>query len=106
MKIRGKVATIVRVELCIAVALWWLSGMTTAAWAQPIPSAPQTAASDFNGDDFADLAVGIPLATVGFSATEAGIVRVWYGSASGVSTAGRQVWNQDSAGVRETAGPK
>ena len=102
MKIRGKVAVVVSVDLCIVVALWWLSGITTTAWAQ---SSPQTTASDFNGDGFADLAVGIPGATVGFSATQAGRVRVWYGSASGVSTVGRQIWHQDSPGVRETAEP-
>ena len=109
MKIRDKVGVVVRVSLSIAVALWWLSGMTTAAWAlpdpPPVPIAPQTAAGDFNGDGFADLAVGIPVATVGFSTTQAGTVRVWYGSASGVSSAGKQVWHQDSPGVRETAEP-
>ena len=37
MKIRDKVGVVVRVSLSIAVALWWLSGMTTAAWALPDP---------------------------------------------------------------------
>ena len=43
---------------------------------------------DFNGDGFADLAVG---------AYEA--VHVLYGSAVGLIAAGNQLWNQDSPGI-------
>ena len=58
------------------------------------------AAGDFNGDGFDDLAVGVPGEDV-----EAGAVNVLYGGAGGLSSAGDQWWNQDSAGVPGTAEP-
>jgi hypothetical protein len=58
------------------------------------------AAGDFNGDGFADLAVGVPL--------EAGVVRtgavnVLYGSAAGLSGAGSQLFTQNSPGVDDSS---
>jgi len=46
-------------------------------------------ASDFNGDGFADLAVAEPQEAIG-SITLAGAVSVFYGSATGIGTAGNQ----------------
>jgi hypothetical protein len=62
------------------------------------------AAGDFNGDSRADLAVGVPdeNATAG-SVFGAGVVHVLYGSASGLTVAGSQLWSQDSPGVAGVA---
>ena len=51
----------------------------------------QAGRSDFNSDGFADLAVG----------TGAGVesVSVLYGSAAGLTSAGNQLWSQDSPGI-------
>lgn len=56
-----------------------------------------TAAGDFNGDGYDDLAVAYPYADVG-SATEAGKVEVTYGSRSGAASR-PQVWHQDSTNI-------
>jgi hypothetical protein len=53
---------------------------------------------DFNGDGFADLAVGVPFKEVG-AATDAGAVSILYGSPSGLDAAGSQQWNQDLLGT-------
>jgi disulfide bond formation protein DsbB len=60
------------------------------------------AAADFNGDGFADLAVGVPTEDVG-DVGDAGAVQVLYGSATGLTTAGNQLWTQDSPGVLDAA---
>ena len=57
---------------------------------------------DFNGDGFADLAVGVPGEDLGSPVIrDAGSVNVIYGSASGLSATvvADQVWSQDSGGV-------
>jgi hypothetical protein len=56
--------------------------------------------TDFNGDGFEDLAIGVPGEGVG-STISAGAVNVIYGSASGLSatTIPDQIWTQDSANV-------
>ena len=59
------------------------------------------AAGDLNGDSRDDLAVGAPAETIG--ATSAGAVSVIYGSGAGLSSAGNQVWQQNSAGISEAA---
>jgi hypothetical protein len=66
--------------------------------------------SDFNGDGYDDLAIGVPLENVG-STEDAGAVNVIYGSSSGLSGSaaadgtGRsdQLWHQNSAGVEDNA---
>ncbi|MDP9188611.1 MAG: Ig-like domain-containing protein, partial [Actinomycetota bacterium] len=63
---------------------------------------PAGPAADFNGDGFADRAVGVPLEDVG-SVSDAGVVNVIYGSATGLTDAGNQVWNQSDLGGGETA---
>jgi disulfide bond formation protein DsbB len=65
-----------------------------------LPSAASAATirADFNGDGRGDLAVGAPGDNVG-STQDAGAVNVLYGTASGLSATGNQLWNQDSPGV-------
>jgi hypothetical protein len=58
------------------------------------------AAGDFDADGYDDLAVGVPDEDVGAPAVEnAGVVHILYGSAAGLSSAGNQLWSQDSVGV-------
>jgi hypothetical protein len=61
------------------------------------------ATGDFDGDGFADAAVGAPGKDVGGVAL-AGAVSVVYGSASGLGAAGSQQWTQNSADVEGDAG--
>jgi hypothetical protein len=54
--------------------------------------------ADFNGDGYADLAIGVPDEDVS-GMTNAGSVHVAYGSASGITTSGSQVFSQGVGGV-------
>jgi hypothetical protein len=70
-----------------------------------VPLQPVTTpAGDFNGDGFADLAVGVPFEDVGRK-EDAGAVNVLYGSATGLVAAGNQYWSQDSPGLGDVAEP-
>jgi hypothetical protein len=60
------------------------------------------ATGDFNGDGFDDLAVGVPLEAIG-NQVAAGAVDIVYGSATGLTPSGAQLWSQDSAGILLTA---
>ena len=65
------------------------------------PSASAATAAkpyDFNGDGFADLVVGVPHDDRG-SAVDSGAVNVIYGSATGLTASGDQLWSQASGGV-------
>jgi hypothetical protein len=53
------------------------------------------AAGDFNGDDFVDLAIGVPAESIG-AATHCGAVAVLFGSANGLTAVGNQLWHQNS----------
>ncbi len=55
-------------------------------------------ACDFNGDGYFDLAVGVPGEDVG-GAVNAGAVHVFYGSFGGLTSAGDEIWTQDSIDV-------
>jgi hypothetical protein len=66
--------------------------------------ASSLAAGDFNGDGFADVAVGVPnegLEGVPDEGTiaEVGAVGVLYGSNAGLSASGNQQWHQNVAGI-------
>ena len=63
------------------------------------PSAAAGLRADFNGDGAADLVIGVPSEGLGPGQASAGVVHVLYGSASGLTAAGSQVWSQDSPGV-------
>lgn len=60
------------------------------------------AAGDFNHDGFDDLAVGVPSESLP-GATVAGVVQVFYGSLTGISSTNNQLWHQDSPGIAENA---
>jgi hypothetical protein len=74
--------------------------------AHPGPTAPGTMSNcsvggelfaDFNGDGYADLAIGSPEETVLFNGVDvegAGAVNVIYGTASGLSSANNQIWHR------------
>ena len=61
-----------------------------------------TVMGDFNGDGYDDLAIGAPDADFNGLA-DAGVVHIMYGSASGLTAAGNQLWNQDSPGILDSA---
>ncbi len=56
------------------------------------------ASGDFNRDGFDDLAIGVINEAIG-SIAGAGAVNIIYGSASGLSATGNQVWHQDVSGI-------
>jgi hypothetical protein len=60
------------------------------------------AAGDFNGDGYADLAIGAPFDSVGrlqSGPNGPGDVAVFYGSATGITTVGSQLWNEQVPGT-------
>ncbi len=59
-------------------------------------SAPTTVRGDFNADGKGDLAIAAPGENDG-----AGAVHVLYGSASGLTADGSQLWSQSSAGIAD-----
>jgi FG-GAP repeat len=85
-----------------------LLGLATSSWAvTPVRGAASTSGgsstlADFDGDGFADLAVGVPSEAVG-AVESAGAVNVIYGSSGGLTAAGNQRWTQNSSGVVGTA---
>ena len=60
------------------------------------------AAGDFDGDGFADLALGVPGESID-ALDDAGSVHVLFGAAAGVEAAGNQYLHQDAAGVGDAA---
>lgn len=62
------------------------------------------AAGDFNGDSYADLAIGVNLEDIGAIA-DAGLVNVIYGSPVGLAVAGDQVWTQNNPGILDVSEP-
>jgi hypothetical protein len=62
------------------------------------------AVGDFNDDGFDDLVIGVPFESFN-SIPSAGAVNVIYGSPIGLTSAGNQIWTQDSSGILNAAGP-
>jgi FG-GAP repeat protein len=60
------------------------------------------ALGDANHDGFADLAAGVMVEDVG-TVLDAGAVQVLYGSVAGLTSAGAQLWTEDSPGVPDQA---
>ena len=64
------------------------------------------ATGDFNGDGRTDLAVGVPFENnEGAGVADSGVVNILYGSSTGLSATGNQIWDQDSAGIAGQAEP-
>jgi hypothetical protein len=61
-------------------------------------AAARSLQADFNNDGADDLAVGVPLDSVG-AMVGAGAVNVLYGSAGGLTGTGGQLFSQDTPGV-------
>jgi hypothetical protein len=59
---------------------------------------PGGASSDFNGDGYSDLALGVPRENVS-EIHDVGAINVLYGSASGLTPGGNQLWYEDVPGV-------
>ncbi|MEO7117691.1 MAG: VCBS repeat-containing protein [Candidatus Limnocylindrales bacterium] len=75
-----------------------IAAMVASAVIVAKPGPPARAAepgywNDFNGDGYADLAIGVPYDSVG-GAAGAGVVNVIYGSSTGLVADGDQVWSQ------------
>lgn len=87
---RNSAATLA-VTVCLALPLTTVPSTSAAA-------ASRAAAFDFNGDGYADLAVGSPGEDVG-TALDAGAVNVLYGTATGITVRGDQVLSQATTGV-------
>lgn len=62
------------------------------------------ASADFNGDGFADLAVGVPREDIG-SIRDAGVVNVLYGAYYGLTWRRNQLWHQNVPGIAGSAEP-
>jgi hypothetical protein len=62
------------------------------------------AAADLDGDGFDDLIVGVPGERVAPAPgpMEGGIVQIFLGSASKLTTTGQQLWSQDSPGILDS----
>ena len=57
------------------------------------------AVGDFDGDGYADLAVGSPYEH--WNEADSGIVQILYGTGDGLSDSGTQLWRQGSGGITE-----
>jgi FG-GAP repeat len=66
-----------------------------------LASVGQATWRDFNGDGRADLAIGAPYDDVDGKAF-AGVVHVLYGTDSGLTTTGNEVWSQGTTGIQGT----
>lgn len=58
------------------------------------------AVGDVNGDELAELAIGVPYEDLG-SIVDAGAVEVLYAGSSGLGAAGSQIWTQANPGVAD-----
>ncbi len=93
------------ISRCTARAAGGLAAVLTLSltvMAGPAGAAHRPVASDFNGDGYADLAVGVPGESLG-RVPRAGLVEVIYGSRSGLTARKSQTWTRSSAGVKGVA---
>ena len=60
------------------------------------------AVGDFDDDEYADLAIGVPYEDVG-AIQDAGAVNVIYGAASGLTSSGDQIWDQNVGGMQDSS---
>jgi FG-GAP repeat len=81
--------------------LWWQNSPGIAGDTEPGDEfGSALTAGDFNGDTQADLAIGAPGEN-----DFAGLVHVLYGSPTGLTAAGSQLWWQNSAGIADVTEP-
>ena len=80
--------------LALAATIWPAAG-AQGHTGQAASGAAASVRADFDDDGFADLAIGIPFEDVGGIA-EAGAVNVLYGTASGLTGTGSQLFTQGS----------
>lgn len=95
---RGLAVLVCSVVLGAAIGL--PAGASTRDRSATFGGSPQ-AESDFDGDGFSDLAIGVPGEAIG-DIQGAGIVQVLYGGGGGVST-DDQLWSQDEVGIVDQA---
>jgi FG-GAP repeat len=98
---------VVRIALVVQVLLP-VFGVAGANLAQARPASAEVADphgidADFNGDGYGDLAIGVPVETIG--SVRGGGINVIYGSADGLSATATpdQFWSQDSPDVEGVA---
>src|SRR5262245_51982667 len=107
-RIRSRIRiALVSASLVGAATLIFAAPVASNAAAKPKPATPHAKAAstmhgDFNGDGFADAAVGVDLKDVNGQA-DAGAVSVIYGSAAGLASGGNQLFTQDSPGMLDQA---
>src|SRR3954452_9723631 len=97
-KVGARKVRVPAVGTALAVALLAMTPAT------PVAAARSATAYDFNGDGWADLAVGVPGDPVGDLA-RAGAVQVINGSRTGLTASGSRTWNQGSPGIQGVPGP-
>lgn len=90
--------------MVVLLGLWGRPLATASAGSRSSRKPDVAAFPDFNGDGYADLAVGAPLEDVG-NIANAGAVNALYGSAAGLQADAPddQVWTQDSPDVQDLA---
>ena len=69
----------------------------------PVAMVTEQTGPDFNGDGFADLAVGAIGEKLAGMKGRGGAVNVIYGTAQGLNAVGNQFWSQNSRGIKGTA---
>jgi hypothetical protein len=95
-------STFLAVTVAALIVTVWLPSVSRADGRQAPPVAPAQTRSDFDGDGFDDLAIGVPGEDIRTRAGEvqgAGAISVMYGTADGLSSDGDQRWSEHSAGV-------
>jgi hypothetical protein len=88
-----------------AVGNWWFHQDSTGIldYAESFDNFGHALATgDFDGDSYADLAIGVPYEDVG-TIEDAGAASVVYGSPSGLTIIGDQFWHQDSPYIEGVA---
>src|SRR5207249_1520135 len=87
--------------LLVLSAAVWSAGVASASLGAPATGLAGVLDSDFNGDGYQDLVVGIPdrdVVVQGVTEDNAGAVEVWSGSATGLVRT--KTWTKKSSGVR------
>jgi hypothetical protein len=104
MMVMRRTALVVLLLLLAAVSIPAAPGSAQTAQAIPASIRAGGVRADFDNDGFADLAVGAPTESLG-TVSQAGAVSVLYGTASGLTGSGSQLFTQDTPGVLGAAEP-